>query len=52
MAAAVAEQDSPAKNPVGKRIERLKAEDPQFLASYADPAVATAKARPGIRLAE
>lgn len=52
MAGAVAEQDASARNPIGKRIERLKAEDSQFLTAYADPAVSAAKARPGIRLAE
>ncbi|MGE3691718.1 MAG: carboxylic acid reductase [Novosphingobium sp.] len=52
MATAVAAQDAPAANPIEKRIERLRAEDPQFLATYADPSVARAKAKPGIRLAE
>lgn len=52
MATAVTEQDAPGADFVQSRIARLKAEDAQFLATYQDPAVVTAKQKPNIRLAE
>jgi fatty acid CoA ligase FadD9 len=49
---ATALKDAPVADAVASRIERLKAEDAQFLATWPDPAIIAAKARPGIRLAE
>ena len=49
---ATALKDAPGADVVASRIARLMAEDPQFRAVCADPAVSAAKRKPGIRLAE